>query len=449
MFFAGTGQRFESTVTGIGRVLRVVAGDAGIVFDGDVGTAAEPLAQVSAIAYVGDVQINAAIYTVNQVFITSVFGSVIGGANNAIRTPGATITLVGLTGIGVGTPIAVEAAAVNAISTGGDVRLRGIGDLVVGEQGWSATGAIWLDASGEIRVPGGRTIQAPNRVTATKTIAWSITTTADSGAGSLRQVIDNLSLVGDANKSGLDARLVFDVPRVMTVSAPLVFTISTSLPEIRAAVEIIDSNVVLDGTTVAANGLWLGAAASGSVLRGVTLRNFREYGLQLRSARNVTVDRISVTGLNLETSMGIYATGNLAGTRIAGSRFTGGLRGMLLDQARGLRVGSTAAGQANTFTGNRAVPSRPTFAGTGIRAQGDCTGTIVEGNTFTGNNYGFGFVAARGLALRSNVFARNTIAGVHVDGNCTGSSQSGNVFATALPDRNRANIVRVRRSRGV
>jgi len=449
VLFQGTGQRFESTVTGIGRALRVTASAGGIVFDGDVGTAAAPLGGVSAIAFGGDVRINAAIYSLNPVFVFSVSGSLVGGANNAIRAPGTTINLVGMTGIGVGTPIAVEAAAVNAISTGGDVRLRGIGDLVVGEQGWSANGAIWLDASGEIRVPGGRTIQAPNRVTATKTIAWSITTTADDGAGSLRQVIDNLSQVGDANKSGLDARLVFDVPRVMTVSTPLVFTITRSLPEIRAAVEIIDSNVVLDGTTVAGNGLWLGAAASGSVVRGVTLRNFREYGLQLRSARNVTVDRISVTGLNLVTSMGVYATGNLAGTRVTGSQFTGGLRGMLLDQARGLRVGSTATGQANTFTGNRAVPSRPTFAGTGIRAQGDCTGTIVEGNTFTGNNYGFGFVAARGIALRSNVFVRNTIAGIHVDGNCTGSTQAGNVFATALPDRNRANVVRVRGSRGV
>jgi len=107
------------------------------------------------------------------------------------------------------------------------------------------------------------------------------------------------------------------------------------------------------------------------------------------------------------------------------------------------------AGQGNRFTDNKAVPRQPNFAGTGIRAQGDCAGTIVQGNTFIGNNYGFGFVAARNLALRNNSFARNSIAAIHVEGNNTGSSLgTTNTFGTGA-DRNRANVVRTRGSKGV
>jgi parallel beta-helix repeat protein len=143
--------------------------------------------------------------------------------------------------------------------------------------------------------------------------------------------------------------------------------------------------------------------------------------------------------------MGLYATGDLAGTTIVGSRFSGGLRGALLVNARNLAFG--AIGRGNTFVGNRSVPGSR-FAGTGIRAQGDSSGTVVEGNTFTQNHYGFAFINARNLRLANNLFTRNTIAAIFVEGNNTGSAAVGNTFGTG-GQRNAKTFQRVRGATGV
>ena len=277
-------------------------------------------------------------------------------------------------------------------------------------------------------------------------ISWSITTTADGGAGSLRQVFSYVNEVGNANAAGLDARLMFELVSVASPPAPTVFTLATALPEISAAVEIIGFGIALDGLSQASSGLVFGAAASGSWLQGVTFRNFTGFGVQLNAPQNVIVDKITVQSLNTSTSMGLYATGNLTGTKVFGSTFSGGLRGALLDGARNLVFGQLGAGMGNLLSNNRAAPRQPKFAGTGIRAQGDCTDTVVEGNTFTNNNYGFAFIGARNLILRNNAFARNSTAGIYIEADSAGSRQTGNTFG-AGSDRNKVNVLRAKRSR--
>jgi nitrous oxidase accessory protein NosD len=138
--------------------------------------------------------------------------------------------------------------------------------------------------------------------------------------------------------------------------------------------------------------------------------------------------------------MGLYAAGDLTGTRVVGNTFSGGLRGALLDGARNLAFGQF--GNGNTLSNSRAAASNPAFAGTGIRAEGNLSGTVVAGNTFTGNNYGFAFIGANSLQLRQNVFTRNSIAGIYVEGDSRGSNQSGNAFGTTRADRNKANLLR-------
>jgi len=153
-----------------------------------------------------------------------------------------------------------------------------------------------------------------------------------------------------------------------------------------------------------------------------------------------------VRGVNTSTSMGLYATGDLAGTRVTANTFSGGLRGALLDGARNLAFGQI--GRGNTLTENVAAPTDPTFSGTGIRAQGNLAGTVVAGNTFTNNNIGFGFVNAQNLVLRQNSFTRNRGTAIYVEGNCVGSSQTRNVFGTGV-NKNKATISRLRGSRGI
>ena len=75
--------------------------------------------------------------------------------------------------------------------------------------------------------------------------------------------------------------------------------------------------------------------------------------------------------------MGLYATGDLTGTKVTSNTFSSGLRGALLDSARNLVFGE--AGRGNTLFNNRPVVGSD-FAGTGIRAQGNLAGTTVRAN---------------------------------------------------------------------
>jgi parallel beta-helix repeat protein len=309
----------------------------------------------------------------------------------------------------------------------------------------------------------------------------------------LRRVLRSINRLGDVNRSGTDAVIVDAVPTV-AVSPPrgVVISLVNPLPEIGAAVEFNRPGVVLDGGGTVPTGLSFGSRSAGSLLAGVTLRNFRDnaivldaspgvtvrgcviqangngiraagdqagstvvgntftgnraFGIHLYAATGLTIDGNIVTGLNTLASMGLYATGTLTNTVVVNNTFRGGLRGALLQNARGLAFGRL--GQGNTLSDNVAVRSQPRFAGTGIRAEGDMTGTTVTANTFARNNYGFGFVGARGLRLVGNIFERNSLAGIHVDGDNTGSSQAINTFGTGV-NANKANIVRAKGSRGI
>ena len=446
-----SGVDFKAKVEGHQRELTIDAGAAGVTFGGDLGTAAFPIGELD-VDSTGNVVINGEIHSSGPVTIESSAGSISGNANNAIRSKGLasfddTITLEAATGIGAGTPIAVEAplGVTAKVTTSGGIALRGIGDLVVPAAGLDAPGAISLAASGNINVPTGGTIKGGDVVT-TKEIRWSVLNATDSGAGSLRQVLLNVSDVGDCNASGTDAVLLFELVGPTSGTGTTVISLTSQLPDVSAAVTLdgTAAGLVLDGGRRVASGLVYGSNAAGSVLRGVALRNFTGFGVQLVNAQNVLVDTIVVQSLNTSTSMGLLATGTLTGSRIIGSSFSGGLRGALLQSTRNLAFGEL--GRGNTLSNNLAAPTNRKFAGTGIRSEGDCAGTVIAGNTFTGNNYGFAFIGARNLALRNNTFTRNSIAGIYIEADSSGSTQTGNTFGTGS-ERNKTNVLRAKRSR--
>jgi parallel beta-helix repeat protein len=377
----------------------------------------------------------------------SVNGSIGSGPANTFSAPGRAVTFNAGAGIGGGAanPLRIAAGSVVATVTGqtGGIALTGVGDLVIGAGGLSAAGPIALDASGAIRVPTGGTI-ANGPVSTTKPIRWSVTDTTDNAVdpalGSLRHVLTRANAIGNANASGPDVVITFG-----SLPNPTRFVLQAQLPTIAAGIEIEGGNtVVIDGNRVVQHGITFGPQAAGSLLKGVTLENFTNYGIQLLAAPSVTVQGVTVRSLNTETSMGLYATGDLSGTKVIRSTFSGGLRGALLDNARSLVFGEV--GRGNTLSNNRAAPSRLDFAGTGIRAQGLLTGTIVAGNNFTGNNYGFAFIGAQNLRLERNTFTRNNVAGIYIEGDSRGSVQTGNSFGGPKQDRNKAHVLRARGS---
>ncbi|MFM8415820.1 MAG: beta strand repeat-containing protein, partial [Planctomycetota bacterium] len=493
----GVDVRFASTVDG-GSALVVNASGA-TSFDAAVG-ATTPLASITTDA-AGTTSIGGGsvrttgsqtwldnvVLTADTAF-TSTGGSINAGPANTFQAPGRDVSFTAATGIGsAAAPIRIAAAEVTALVTGsGDIHIVGIGDLVIGSGGLGTVGSIAIDASGQIRVPDGGWIAAGGGVTAGRPVRWSVLGTADAGPGSLRQVISN------ANVSGVEGVVVF-------TGASNVFRLGSDLPAIstRLTVDGTGAGVVLDGGRTATDGLsFWGSGSAGSTLRAVTLRNFngagvvldasagtlvqgvvvqasgtglraagnlagaslvgstftgnRGYGIALLGAAGLLVDGNSVTSINTATSMGLYATGESAGTRVVSNVFRGGLRGALLDGAKRLVFGEI--GRGNRLIGAASVPGSE-FAGTGIRAQGDLAGTTVRSNVFTGNNYGMAFVNAQGLTFggatlaEANRINTSRITGVLVVGDNTGSQQLRTVFGTGV-NRNRVNITRARGSRG-
>jgi parallel beta-helix repeat protein len=424
--------------------------------------------------------------TSDAVKITSTGGAIVDGGDTdtdiVATAVGAVVTLKAATGIGVGNAIEINASSVEATTTAGGIGLSGVGNLSIGVGGLSAPGVIALSATGSILVPTGGQIIGGS-VTANKPIRWTVLNTADTGAGSLRQVIAN------ANATGVEGVAVF------TGQNP-VFTPASPLPAITTKFKIDatdSSGLVLDGRNKTATGLSLAAGSAGSTLRGISVRNFtgtgivldssagttvsgcviqangnglsatgnlagatvvsntftrnQFYGIQLTAARGLWIDGNTVTGVNTAASMGLYAAGDLAGTRITGNTFTAGLRGALLDGAKNLAFGE--AGRGNSLVNNRAAPGTK-FAGTGLRAQGNLVGTTIRGNTFAGNNYGMAFINAQNLIFGSrragegNAINNSSIAAVFVEGNNAGSAQVG----TALGAGNKANAKTIQRVKG-
>jgi hypothetical protein len=533
--FGGSGVAFGSTLQGAAETLSIAAGATGVSFGGNVGTSPGPLgaidvASVGVVTISGDISstgpvtirstgggitmadgavVDAGVGTIllgaagdiglgglvttnatsDAVKITSTGGAIVDGGDTdtdiVAAASGAVVTLKAATGIGASNSLEIKASSVGATTTAGGIGLSGVGDLSIGAGGLTAPGVVALSATGSILVPSGGRI-AGGSVTANKPILWSVLNTADSGAGSLRQLIAN------ANATGVEGVVV------LTTKAAI-FTPITPLPTIttRFTLDGTGSSIVLDGGSKAAVGLSLAAGSGGSTIRGLTVRNFtgtgivldttagtavsgcviqangnglsatgdlstatvvgntftrnRLYGIQLTAARGLWIDGNTVTGVNTAASMGLYATGNLAGTRITGNSFSGGLRGALLDNARNLVFGE--AGRGNSLSNNRAAPGTA-FAGTGIRAQGNLVGTTIRGNTFTGNNYAMAFINAQNLLFggrkvgEGNTINNSSIAALFVEGNNAGSAQVGTVLGAGTKANAKA-IQRVQGAKGV
>jgi hypothetical protein len=529
--FAGVGVVFGTTLQGSAKTLSIVAGATGVSFGGNVGTVPEPLGAIDVgsvgvvtisgdifstgpvvirssgsgitmadgavvdagagtilLAAAGDVALGGLVTTnatSDAVKITSTAGAITDGGDTdtdiVAAASGAVVTLKAATGIGMSNALEINASSVEAMTMGGGIGLAALSDLSIGVGGLSAPGVISLSAEGAILVPTGGRI-AGGSVVASDPIQWSVLNTADSGVGSLRQVITN------ANATGVEGVAVFTTKTATFAPATPLPTLTTKF-----TLDGTGRSIVLDGGSKVATGLALAAGSAGSTVRGLAIRGFtgtgivldasrgsavsgcliqananglsatgnlagatvagntfdrnRLYGIQLMAARGLSVDGNTVTGVNSAVSMGLYATGDLAGTTITANTFTAGLRGALLDSARNLVFGQ--AGRGNSLLNNRSAPGTA-FAGTGIRAQGNLAGTTVRANTFAGNNYGMAFINARNIVFGGRAPAdRNTInsssiAAVFVEGNNAGSAQTGTVFGTGA----RANAKAIKRVKG-
>ena len=252
-------------------------------------------------------------------------------------------------------------------------------------------------------------------------MALVVTSSADSGPGSLREAI----LLANQNPG---------TETIMFAMTGSTIALASALPRISGPV-IIDGRtqagysgtpiVTIDGMGVSgtANGLDVGPGAAGTQLFGLAIDDFASGSGIYAAAAGVTVRGNSFendhVGILLDSAQagavtgntilvghgyGVYATGDLAGTVVASNyiRNSGGV-GLLLDNARGLTVGG--AGTGNVVVGTARWDTRPALsrharrhgrlvrptrkpAQFGIVVRGNSTGSLISGNTIADNRGG-------------------------------------------------------------
>ncbi len=236
-----------------------------------------------------------------------------------------------------------------------------------------------------------------------------VTTTSDSGPGSLRQAVE------EANASPGPDVIRFRIPTSDPGFANGVFTIrlQSPLPEIR------DGGVTIDGEsqiafTGATNGdrpvILLSGEATGSV-SGLVLASDRNVVRRLILARFTGADQAALV---IRGGAENVIEGCLIGTSATGSGPAGNTSGVLLiEGARDNRIGGVAASARNVISANT----------TGILIRGATT----RGNLILGNFIG---TTTSGEAPLSNV------DGVRIEseatGNRVGAPGAGNLIAASI-----------------
>jgi len=228
-----------------------------------------------------------------------------------------------------------------------------------------------------------------------------VTTTADSGEGSLREAI----LTANSNGGGI-IRFMIDSPR------PYMIQLNSGLPEITAPI-VIDGEaecatnttpsqmrVVIDGSLVpAGDGLYLTADAVGSIIRGLAIVGFTDgAGIYIDGATGVQIScnhlGVNATGDDsLSNDTGIYALG----TDLA------------------LNIGAiNSPADRNVISGNTRYGVRVTD---GVNISYNFIGTDATGQAGLGNGLSGIYVDGGNVgAVEGNVISGNGEMGVLVDG---------------------------------
>lgn len=260
-----------------------------------------------------------------------------------------------------------------------------------------------------------------------------VTTTADSGPGSLRDAITQANasrgaddivfqIAGPAESGVYRIRPATPLPRLLGAQvSPFNYGDGTRiLGETQRAfsgdTNPLGPEIVLDGSNAGVNAVGLDVSAAGCVIREITIQKFDLFGIQLSGASN------KVEGCYVGTG----ASGEAAN---AGNGWAG-----------------IAARGADVVIGGSTIAARNVISGNGARS-GSGSGVLVEppaGVTIEGNYIGIDAtglkpipnvetginIAAPGSVVRGNVISGHASAGVKVLGAGSSTSIEGNLVGT-------------------
>ncbi|HEY2587375.1 MAG TPA: Ig-like domain repeat protein [Tepidisphaeraceae bacterium] len=255
---------------------------------------------------------------------------------------------------------------------------------------------------------------------------YQVTTTADSGAGSLRQAILNVD--GDSSADTITFNL--------SGSGVQTILLDSALPQITSAVTIDATGQQVElngaGAGAGANGLDFETGSAGSVVTGLTINSFSGAGVLLNSG-NVTLannyvgtDVTGTTGMANHDGVVITSDGNtLSGNLISGNNYDG----VYVKGAHNTLTGNLIGLDA---TGENAVPNSV------LGANVVSGGVVVDSSAYT--TIGGATASDRNVITGNNqdgiVFINDSGPGNVVDGNYIGLDMTGTLAVTFTLDNN-------------
>jgi len=193
---------------------------------------------------------------------------------------------------------------------------------------------------------------APTVILSSPSMTFSVTNTNDSGAGSLRQAIQ------DANSNPGPDAISFAIPGTGTKTiSPL------------SALPVITATLTIDGTTQNPGGgsppIELSGTNAGAAAKGLTVAGGSS------TVRGLVINAFDGSGIDLGGG-GQLIEGNYIGTNAAGGSGTGNNEtGVAVSSGSGHIIGGTTAAARNVISGN---------SGPGVLVLGPSMNNLVQGN---------------------------------------------------------------------
>jgi len=331
-----------------------------------------------------------------------------------------------------------------------------------------------------VDTPDAGTITEPPLVGADPIPTFTVTTTADSGAGSLREAIQLAESTPGYNE------IVFNIPG----PNPHTIALATLLPQMDEAVSIDGSTqpgyagtpvIAIDGTAIVGGGSGFRVRGGGSTVRGLAIGGFGDHGIWLDNLGSnevygnyVGFDTTgTVSRPNGTSGVSINGAGNIVGTLApadrnvignssfwgvdissAGNRIEGNYIGTdvtgAVAAAELVGVVITGAGATGNIVGGNVISGHASWAvmidGPANRIEKNKIGTTAAGNVALPNLHGVLISEAAANRVIDNVISGNLNIGVFVQrtglGGASGTEITGNFIGTdptgmvAVPNRN-------------
>jgi hypothetical protein len=280
-------------------------------------------------------------------------------------------------------------------------------------------------------------------------VDFVVRNTNNAGANSLRRAIENANIVTSPQI------ITFAIP-----NAPFIISPTTALPSITKQVTIdgtSQAGIEIDGTTAGtANGFDIsGTAATGTEIKGLTIRNFATGAGIRANASSVNINNntivanatgIDIAGIDavitnnligtngtvaIPNTIGINVGASIAGTNITNNIVSGNITGVNL-QANPFVFNNNKIG--TNIAGNAPIGTQTT--GIVIAASGITIGAANAGNEniIAGNTTGINVIANNAMIRNNFVGTNGTIAianttGINVAVNITGTNITTNTIA--------------------